>query len=47
MNSHPHKTRIGTKMGKEYREMYPKNDGIRILAESAIDLTSKLGPFPM
>ena len=47
MNSHPHKTRIGTKMGKEYRKMYPKKDGIRILAASAIDLTSKLGPFPM
>ena len=36
-----------TKMGMEYLNMYPKKLGILTPASSAIDLTIKLGAFPM
>ncbi len=37
----------GIKIGIEYLSMYPKKLGIDIFCSSAIDLTIKLGAFPM
>jgi hypothetical protein len=43
----PAKARIGMRIGRVKRKMYPKKEGILIFEDSAIDLTIRFGPFPI